>query len=468
MKMGLNFFGAARNVTGSSYMLDAGGTRVVVDCGMYQERELKHRNFEPYPISPGSIDCALLTHAHLDHCGRLPRLVRDGFTGPIFCTEATADIAEIVLRDSAKIQVEDVARKRRRHERQGRVGPFPYEPMYTMEDAEATISLFRPVRYGAPVQPGDGVSAVFAEAGHILGSASIKVNVEQDGECRSVVFSGDLGRWDTPIIRDPAPFEDADYVLIESTYGNRLHKSNEGIPDQLESVINHIVAGGGNIVIPSFSVERAQELLYHLNELVTERRIPRLPVFVDSPMAVNVTEVFCRHPELFDEEAVELLRAGNHPCDFPGLKMCRAVEESKAINDVRGSAIIIAGSGMCTGGRVKHHLKHNVERPESIVLFVGYQAVGTLGRRILEGDSPVRIHGREFEMLCRVEKVNGFSAHGDRNELLRWLSAMKRPPRRVFVTHGEAESADSFADYVREQTDWPVSVAEYQESVKLD
>jgi len=468
MKIGLNFCGAARNVTGSSYVLDANGTRLVVDCGMYQERKLRGRNFEPYPVAANGIDAALLTHAHLDHCGRLPRLVRDGFSGPIFCTAATGDIAEIVLRDSARIQVEDVARKRRRHEREGRVGPFPYEPMYTMEDVEATIALFQPVRYGTSVQVGDGVAASFTEAGHILGSASIKVTVEQNGESRSIVFSGDLGRWDTPIIRDPAPFEDADYVLIESTYGNRTHKSNEHIPDQLESIINHIVEGGGNIVIPSFSVERAQELLYHLNELVTGERIPHLPVFVDSPMAIRVTEVFRRHPELFDEEAVALLRSGNHPCDFAGLKMCRTVDESKAINDEQGSAIIIAGSGMCTGGRVKHHLKHNVGRPESIVLFVGYQAVGTLGRRILEGDSPVRIHGQEYEMLCRVEKVNGFSAHGDRNELFQWLSALKRPPRRVFVTHGEEESAKSFGEYIGEETGWPVTVATYLEPVELD
>jgi metallo-beta-lactamase family protein len=468
MKMGLNFCGAARNVTGSSYVLDANGGRFVVDCGMYQERDLRKRNFEPYPVAAASIDAALLTHAHLDHCGRLPCLIKEGFSGPIFCTSATGDIAEIILRDSAKIQMEDLKRKRRRHEREGREGPFPYEPMYTIEDVEETIGLFKPVRYGSPVKLGNGVSAIFTEAGHILGSASIKVTAEENGESRSVVFSGDLGQWDTPIIRDPEPFEDADYVLIESTYGNRLHKSNEHIPDQLESIINHVVQGGGNIVIPSFSVERAQELLYHLNELVSGQRIPRIPVFVDSPMAIRVTEVFRRHPELFDEETMALLHSGNHPCDFEGLKMCRTVDESKAINNEAGSAIIIAGSGMCTGGRVKHHLKHNVGRPESIVLFVGYQAVGTLGRRILEGDSPIRIHGQEFEMRCRVEKVNGFSAHGDRNELHRWLSALKRPPRRVFVTHGEERSAESFGEYIGEETGWPVTVATYLEPVELD
>ncbi len=468
MEIKLNFFGAARNVTGSCYCVDANGTRVFVDCGMYQERDLKHRNWAPFPVPANSVDAVILTHAHLDHCGRLPKLARDGFQGTVYCTPATADIATIVMLDSAKIQMEDAAYKRRRHRKEGRTSPHGYDPLYTVENVENVASRIKTAGYGSPVEIGDGVRVLFQEAGHILGSTSVKLLVTQGGETRSIVFSGDLGQWHTPIVKDPEPFEEADYVLIESTYGNRLHKDNTGIPVRLEKLINETFERGGNVLIPSFSVERAQELLYHLNGLVNEQRIPHTKVFMDSPMAIRVTEVFKRHPELFDEETMSLLRSGDHPCDFPGLDMCTSVDESKAINDCPRPCIVIAGSGMCTGGRIKHHLIHNVGRPESTVLFVGYQAQGTLGRRILEGDDPVRILGREFDMRCRVAKVNGFSAHADRDELLKWISSLKSAPRRVFVTHGESTSADAFRDCLEENTGWHASVAEYDDAVTLD
>jgi len=428
MQIKLNFFGAARNVTGSCYCVEANGSRVLVDCGFYQEREFKHRNWEPFPVPPADVDAVVLTHAHLDHCGLLPKLVREGFRGRIHCTAATEDIAKIVLTDSARIQVEDARHKQRRHEREGRKPPHPVVPLYTVEDADACSSLFDTANYGAACTVADGIEAVFHDAGHILGSSSVELRVRNNGETRKIVFSGDVGRWDSPIIRDPTILEQADYVLVESTYGNRLH----------------------------------------LSELLHRDRIPHLMAFVDSPMAVRVTEVFRRHPELFDEEAVDLMRHGQHPCDFPGLHMSRTVEESKAINHIKGTALIIAGSGMCTGGRIKHHLVNNITREESTVLFVGYQARGTLGRIILEGAEEVRILGQNYPVRARVEKINGFSAHADRDELLKWLSGFERAPRRVFVTHGETEAADSFCELVREKTGWNTSVAEYTQPVVLD
>jgi len=468
MQIKLNFFGAARNVTGSCYCVEANGSRVLVDCGFYQEREFKHRNWEPFPVPPADVDAVVLTHAHLDHCGLLPKLVREGFRGRIHCTAATEDIAKIVLTDSARIQVEDARHKQRRHEREGRKPPHPVVPLYTVEDADACSSLFDTANYGAACTVADGIEAVFHDAGHILGSSSVELRVRNNGETRKIVFSGDVGRWDSPIIRDPTILEQADYVLVESTYGNRLHGPNDSIPEDLARIVNETRNAGGNVVIPSFAVERTQELLYRLSELLHRDRIPHLMAFVDSPMAVRVTEVFRRHPELFDEEAVDLMRHGQHPCDFPGLHMSRTVEESKAINHIKGTALIIAGSGMCTGGRIKHHLVNNITREESTVLFVGYQARGTLGRIILEGAEEVRILGQNYPVRARVEKINGFSAHADRDELLKWLSGFERAPRRVFVTHGETEAADSFCELVREKTGWNTSVAEYTQPVVLD
>jgi metallo-beta-lactamase family protein len=308
----------------------------------------------------------------------------------------------------------------------------------------------------------------FRDAGHILGSSMIEVTVREGAEQRVVLFSGDVGRWDVPILRDPTPAEKADYVVTESTYGNRDHKDNAGIPDALAEIIRETRADGGNVIIPSFAVERAQELLYVLNELLQADRIPHLMVFVDSPMAISVTDVFKRHPELFDEDARAMLAEGRHPCQFPGLRMSRSVDQSKAINHIRGTAIVIAGSGMCTGGRIKHHLVNNIGRPESTVLFVGYQANGTLGRIILEGAKRVRILGREHTVRARIRRINGFSAHADRGELHRWLSSLQSAPRGVFVTHGEAEAAAGFASWLKGRTGWPVSVATYRQTVSLD
>jgi len=467
MQARLRFLGAAQNVTGSRYCLEVNGLRLLIDCGLYQEREYRSRNWDPFPVPPETVDAVLLTHAHLDHCGLLPKLVRDGFRGPIYCTAATCDIAEIMLRDAARLQEEDAAFKKRRHEREARKGPFPEVPLYTLDDAEAALPLFSPVGYEQPVRVGDGVEVTFHDAGHVFGSSMIVIDVAQGGERRTILFSGDVGRCDKPILRDPTFFDEADYVVVESTYGDRLHEDVEEVGDRLAEVVDSTLRLGGNMLIPSFALERAQEVLYYLNELRTDGRIPRMLVFLDSPMAVRITDVFKRHPELYDEEMAELVDRDRSPFDFPGLKMIRTVDESKAINSIKGTAIIIAGSGMCTGGRIKHHLVTNISRPESTVLFVGYQAQGTLGRHIVDGADRVRILGRSYRVRARIAQIHGFSAHADRDDLFRWLSELKRGPRHVFVTHGEPQAAESFSGFVREKTGWEVSVPEYGAEVAL-
>jgi metallo-beta-lactamase family protein len=468
MQIKLTFLGAAQSVTGSCYLVESGNFRFLVDCGLYQEREFGGRNWRPFPIPPETLDCVLLTHAHLDHSGLLPKLVREGFRGSIYCLAATAEIAEIMLLDSANIQQEDAEFKKKRHQKARRKGPYPEVPLYTIDDAKASFPLFSPVEYGKTINIGSGVEATFYDAGHVLGSSMIRVRIRQNGEDRTILFSGDIGRSGKPILRDPTFFEEADYVLVESTYGDRLLEPLEGAADKLADVINATVKSGGNIVIPSFALERSQEILYYLNKFLIEDRIPHLMVFIDSPMAVSITGVFEHYPELFDEEMVELMRQKNSPFDFRGLSLVRTVEESKAINRIKGTVIIIAGSGMCTGGRIKHHLVTNISRTESTILFVGYQAAGTLGREIVGGAKKVRILGQHYPVRARVVQINGFSAHADRDGLLRWLSSLREPPRRLFVTHGESSVSQHFAALVRDKTGWEVAVPEYQGEFLLD
>ncbi len=467
MTTSITFLGAAQNVTGARFLVEHGCRRVLVDCGLFQEREFQTRNWNPLPVPIEELDAVVLTHAHVDHCGLLPKLVKDGFSGPVWCTTATADIAQIVLADTGKIQEEDAIRKEKRHKKEGRKAPYPEQALFTAADAEKVTSLFHVTSYGSSVAVAPGIEVKFRDAGHILGSASVEMNLNGDGRSRRIVFSGDLGRPNAPILCDPEPVGETDYVVIESTYGDRIHRPIESIQDRLTDVVNSTCTKGGCVVVPSFAVERAQELLYRLHQLVSEKRIPRVPVFLDSPMAARVTEVFRRHPELFDDATRAFLVRGEHPCDFPGMRVCRTAQESETASRAKG-AIIIAGSGMCTGGRIKHHIANHIGREASTILFVGYQASGTLGRQILEGEREVRIYGEMHTVKARIQKINGFSAHADQSELMGWLKTVKGGLRRVIVTHGEVEAARTFAELVGSRFGWGTAVPAYGERVEIE
>jgi metallo-beta-lactamase family protein len=395
--------------------------------------------------------------------------VRDGYKGKIYCTQATAELAEIILLDAAQLQVEDALFKKERHKKEGRQGPHPEIPLYTVEDAQAVEPHFSAVEYLSCIRINSNLEGCYYEAGHVLGAAVISVNIHKDGMNHRVIFSGDIGEPHRPIIEDPAMFNEAEYIVIEATYGDRTHEEHKSIDiqKQLRDCINRTVSAGGNIIIPSFALERSQELLYHLNELFLRKEIPPLIVFLDSPMATRITEVFKRHAELFDKEMMRRLRQGNSFFNYENLRIVQSVEESKAINSIKGSSIIVAGSGMVTGGRVKHHIVNNIRRPENTILFIGYQAEATPGRILLDGAKKIRLLGQMHPVRAHIEKIDGFSAHADRDGLLAWLSDIRVPPRCVFVTHGEEKAAASFAKVLNERTGWTIKVPQYKETVKL-
>ena len=463
----ITFLGANRQVTGSRYAMESQGLKFLVDCGMFQERAYLERNWQPSPIPPRSLAAVLLTHVHIDHSGLLPRLVREGFRNPIYCTRPTAALARVMLLDAARIQMEDAAYKKKRHAKEGRRGKYPEVPLFTDDDAKKTLSLLQGVPYGKPISVHDRVDVTFHDAGHILGSAIVQVDLrEEDRTCR-ILFSGDLGQWNKPIVRDPTLLTDADYVVLESTYGDRVHDRSRDIPERLAELIHDTVARGGNLVIPTFAVERAQELMYHIGGLAHAGKIPEIPVYLDSPMAVDVTEIFHQFPDCYDAETWRRMAADEPPLHFPGLHLVRTVQESRAINARRTPSIIMSASGMCTEGRIKHHLRQNIERPESTILFVGFQARGTLGRRILDQENEVRIHGRSYRVRARIAQLSGFSAHGDQQDLLRWVGNL-RGPRRIFLTHGEEQSARALAEKIREQQGWEVAIPRYAEQFPLE
>lgn len=472
--MRLHFLGANRQVTGSSYLLEAAGLKILVDCGMFQERRFAERNYQPFAFDPAGLDAVLLTHAHLDHCGLLPKLVKDGFRGRIITHHASADLAQIILSDAARLQEHSDWDEAEDYQRP--------EPLYTTADAERVWPLFHRIGYDTPFELSHDVGMVLHEAGHVLGSASIEVVVRQNGEARSVVFSGDIGPWGKPLIRDPAPPPRADYLVLESTYGGKTHikgehnhgdhhqpsPRDEAIKDKLERIIRDTHEAGGKLIIPVFAVERAQEVLFYLDRLREAKRFTHVPVILDSPMAARVTDLFQRYLNLYDAESLKLLHARDNPLHFTGLKVAMTGRQSREVNTMNRSAIILAGSGMCTGGRVVHHLVRYVDEPECTVLFAGYQARDTLGRKILEGQSPVDILSTTKQVRCRVEKINGLSGHADEPALLRWVGKLQGSPRRIFLTHGEEDAAAAMQASLRRTTQSDVSIPAYRDSVELN
>lgn len=465
--MKLHFLGANRQVTGSRYVLEVAGKLIMIDCGMFQERKFEGRNWDDCPIGAKNIDVMLLTHIHIDHCGLIPKFVKEGFRGRIITTRPSAALAETMLRDSAKIQEEDAEYKKKRHFRENRKGPYPIEVLYSEEDVVTALPLFEGVNYHQTVQVTDDVTAIFHDAGHILGSSMIEVLVTENGKQTRIVFSGDIGQWNKPIIRDPTLLNQADYIIMESTYGDRLHEDAGDIGSQLARVVSETHGRGGNVVIPTFATERAQELMYYFGKLVHAKRIPPMRVFLDSPMAVDVSTIFLKFEDYFDAEMASLIRSQTPPLQFPGLSMVRTSDQSKGINLVREPSVIMASSGMCNAGRIKHHLRNNLERPECTILFVGHQGEGTLGRIILDGAKEVRIHGRFYRVRAKISQIFGFSAHADRNGLLKWLTHFQQKPKRVFLTHGEEPVALNLADHINRVIGWPASVPKYQETVEL-
>lgn len=452
--MKITFCGAAKTVTGSCYFVETDKYRFLVDCGMFQGHMAEEQmNRESFPFNPSSLDFMLLTHAHIDHSGRIPKLYKDGFRGRIYCTKATGDLLGIMLPDSGHIQETENEWLSRKQQRSG-VTPEP--PLYTYEDAVESLVLIERVPYYVSFSPNRDIRCVFHDAGHILGSSILEITIKEYGRELKVVFSGDLGNKNIPILRDPERIKAADYLIMETTYGNRLHKNNDNKIELFMQIILDTVAKGGNVIIPSFAVGRTQEIIYELNKNRDKygekmRKLLEIPVIIDSPLAISATEVFRNNLECFDEEAREYVRNGENPLDFPGLKFTRTADESRTLNESTESKIIISASGMCEAGRIKHHLKHNLWRRECTVLFVGYQAPGTLGRRILDGVKKVKIFGEEIRVNARIETIDGFSGHADQRGLLDWLSGFEKRPGKVFLIHGEEEVIKEFSPFVRER-----------------
>ncbi len=459
--MKITFLGATENVTGSKFCVEHGRIKVLIDAGLYQERDLVHRNWEDFPIPPSSIDAILLTHAHIDHCGYLPKLVKAGFKGKIYCTAPTREITKIALLDSAKVQEEDAAYKLKRHQREGRKGPFPEVALYTQKDARAVFPLFRKINYQESIGLSNDLTATFFNAGHILGSAMIELKVKT-GLLESIyIFSGDIGRWHKPILNDPHIFSKADYVVMEATYGNRMHEDGDKALDKMAEIINTTARRGGKVLIPAFAVNRTQEVMFNLDQLFDAKKIPNIPLYVDSPMAADVTEIFNMYPQDFDAESKEILENERSLFHYPNLTITKDQEESKAINNVKGPAIIVASSGMCTGGRIKHHIFHQISKPENTLLFTGFQAVGTLGRKLVEKPTEVRILGQTIPVRAQIEKINGFSAHADQKELLQWIAGIANPIKKVFIVHAEKSTAHEFAAVLSNKLKSEVMVPHY-------
>jgi len=460
----LQFLGATETVTGSKYVLEVGGSRAMIDCGLFQGlKDLRQRNWDPLPLNPASISWTLLTHAHIDHTGYLPRLVRDGFTGPVYATSATADLLKIMLPDSGRIQEEDAEYANRR----GYSKHNPAMPLYTEQDAISALKHVRPVDYNEDVHLSKFLSARFVSIGHILGSSYIRFAVTEPGrEPFTIIFSGDVGRYDEPILNDPSAADEADYLLVESTYGDRLHDQHNP-KDRLAEIINATAARGGKIIIPAFAVGRTQLLVYYLRELEDEGRIPVLPVAVDSPMGAEATRLYTRHKEDHDMDMQRLENLRRNPLATRNFHLVQGRSGSKALMGEKGPMIIISASGMATGGRVLHHLARFLPDSNSAVIFVGYQAVGTRGRRLQDGEKEIKLLGQLVEVNAHIESIGSLSAHADAGELLRWLGGFKRPPRATYIVHGEPESSAALRDKITKELGWNVVLPKYKETVEL-
>ncbi|MEN6370189.1 MAG: MBL fold metallo-hydrolase [Thermotogota bacterium] len=458
--MKVTFCGAAGTVTGSSHLVETNGLRVLLDCGLFQgSREIDERNRSPFPFDPASLDFVLLSHAHLDHAGLLPRLVHDGFVGRILCTPPTAAIAKLMLADSAHLQVEEAAFRTRKAKRRGETGT---PPLYDMDDVLRTADLFHPIPgYGDLVDLGKGLSCVFHDAGHILGSACIELRTSNG----RLLFSGDLGNRHQPIVRDPSTPPHVDVVLVESTYGDRVHRSIEDSVAELRDAIHDVIPGGGNVLIPSFALERAQEVLYEVFLLWSRHDLPRCRIYLDSPLATSTTRVFERFPDYFDDEGRKVFSQRPNPFDFPLLHYAQTTDESKQINAQPGGNVIIAGSGMCTGGRILHHLRYNLWNASAGVVFVGYQAVGTLGRNLVEGTKSVHLFGEEVAVRAKVWTVNGFSSHADQPILMDWLAKAK--PRDLFLVHGEPTSQQALQRKIQSELGIVPRIPAWKETVTV-
>ena len=467
--MKISFLGAAAEVTGSCYLMETAETRFVVDCGMFQGgRDTERKNRARFGFDPRTLDFVLLTHAHIDHSGLLPRLVAEGFQGPIYATAATCDLLQVMLRDSAHIQEKESERELARDKKRGERGRGP-GPLYTVAQAERALRQLQPIDYRVEIHPHPRVRCIYRDAGHILGSAIIEAWVEDGGDRRKIVFSGDLGQPTRPIVRDPEHITEADVLLVESTYGNRLHKTLDQTLDELEyAITDTLKRKGGNVIIPSFAVGRTQELLYLLADMYRAGRLPEMDIYVDSPMATKATEITMRHPGLLDTEAATLMQWMRKSRRRPRISFVQDLEESIALHRIKSGAIIISASGMCEAGRIKHHLRHNLGRRESSIVIAGFQAAGTLGRRIVDGAREVRIFGIPVAVRADVYTIGGLSAHADQAALLGWLAHFKRAPQRTFVVHGEPDTAGIFAAAIRERLGWRnVAVPEAHASVTL-
>lgn len=473
--MKITFLGAAKTVTGSNFLVEAAGKKFLVDCGMYQGKATEEKdNDDPFLFNVQDVDFMLLTHAHIDHSGRIPKLYNEGYRNPVYATKATCDLCKIMLPDSGHIQEMEIEWKNRKRKREGKQ---ELPPLYTAEQAAKSVELFKPVSYDEIIDIDENIKVRFNDAGHMLGSAIIEVWVTENGKTEKAVFTGDIGNNDIPLLASPTMIESADYLIMESTYGSRLHMRNDDKAEMFLNIVSETIDNGGTVVIPSFAVGRTQEIVYELNKLKEKRddeeflkkyeKLMKVPVFVDSPLAISATEVFRENMDLFDDDVKEEMEKGDNPLEFPGLQFARTSEESKALNESNESSIVISASGMCEVGRIKHHLKHNLWNPKSTILFVGYQAPGTLGSKLVNGEKKVKIFGEEIVVNARIEYIEGYSGHADQEWLLNFIYSFITKPKQIFLVHGEEDAQEVLKEKILETVRIPVTIPDFGETYEL-